>query len=372
MKRTYSLIIVTWNGRDLLNTYLPGVFSSMPAGSEVLIADNASTDGTGEWLSTFCAANGIPCSTRLYGDGDGDTQYKVAASPLIAGQTPLRCTHVRFPDNLGYAEGNNRAAAFASGDILLFLNNDVRVKSGWIEALDPVFDDPLVAVSQPKLLSDRTEGQFDYAGGSGGFMDRMGYAYARGRLFSTIEVDEGQYDDPIDIFWASGAAFAIRAPVFRSLGGFPEDFRFHMEEIDLCWRVWNRGFKVRAQPASCVYHLGGASLSASDPRKTFFNFRNSLLMMTRNLDTPLWPLRILLRLILDGIAAIPFALTGGLGHVLAILRAHWSYYRLLPTVIQQRSHLSGERTNPRDPEQMKPVSILIAYHLRGIRRFQDL
>lgn len=244
-----SVVIVTWNGRDLLERFLPSVLATDYPNLEVVVADNASTDGSAEWL-------------------------REAHPEVIV---------VRHPDNWLFARGNNAALEAATGDLICFLNNDVEVPPGWLRPLVGALEDASVAAVQPKLLQHDDRTLFEYAGGSGGFLDALAVPFTRGRILDTLEADRGQYDDARDVFWATGAAMLVRRAAFEDAGGFDESFGMHQEEIDLCWRLWRRGWRVRVEPSSEVYHLGGASLPASNPRKTYYNVRNSLVMIAKNL-----------------------------------------------------------------------------------------
>lgn len=333
-----SIIIVTWNGLSHLQYYLPSVWKYKTEHTEIIIADNHSTDGTGEWLA------------KHYPE----------------------CRHVYLDDNYGYCGGNNRAATHARGDILLFLNNDVEVTSGWLSpVLQHFANHPDTAAVQPKLLDDIHRNYFEYAGAAGGFLDYYGYPFCRGRIFDSVEKDEGQYDAPADIHWASGAALAVRRTLFEELGGFDERFSFHMEEIDLCWRIRNRGHAVEFVPQSVIYHFGGGSLSSGSYRKWFYNYRNSLLMLVKNLPKGRTIRRILARMTLDGLAGFYALLRLKPTEVIAILHAHFSFYKLLPSMLKSRKNEQA-RTKQYEPAQLMPYSIIHQYFIRRIKRFQDL
>ena len=338
MQHFFSIIIVTWNGLDHLKTFLPSVLDTTYGHYEVIIADNASTDGTKEWIQ-----NNAP-----------------------------ECRIVTFDHNHGYCGGNNRAVSYAKGDILLFLNNDVRVEPDWLHYLNHSFQETSTAVVQPKLLSHHHPTHFEYAGAAGGMIDWLGYPFCRGRLFEHVETDNGQYDDERSIFWASGAAFAIRKKIFGDLGGFNEDFEFHMEEIDLCWRVWHCGYRVRYQPESVVYHLGGGSLPMGSPRKVYYNYRNSLLMLTINLQSKQVP-KIILRLCLDGIAGIKSMLQLKPKETFAIIKAHFGYYKRLPSALLKRSQLKSmpKRTSDSAAPIYNKLIITEAF-LKGKTRYSEL
>ena len=264
MSTSFSIIIVTWNGIRHLKRYLPSVVETDYPDFEIIIADNASTDGSKQWIQE---------------------------------QFP-QCKIITFDKNFGYAGGNNRAVKYASGDVLLFLNNDAKPESDWLKALDFRFQNSSADILQPKIKSVESPEMFEYAGAAGGMIDRLGYPFCRGRIFDHVEKDTGQYDEPANIFWASGSAFAIKKDLFLDAGGFDEDFEFHMEEIDLCWRCLKMGKTILYEPKSVVYHLGGGSMDAESPRKVFYNFRNNLNMLTKNLDRFLIP-KIIMRLLLE-------------------------------------------------------------------------
>lgn len=332
---TFSIIIVTWNGLHHLKRFLPSVNESEYRNFEILIADNASTDGTKKWINK---------------------------------EFP-NCRIVTFDKNYGYAGGNNRAVKYANGRILIFLNNDVRTDKQWLTNLATSFENPSVAVAQPKLRSLENPEMFEYAGASGGYIDKLGYPFCRGRIFDTIEKDKGQYDDTVDLFWASGAAFAIRKSVFIEAGGFDEEFEFHMEEIDLCWRIQKMGYRIVSQPASVVYHLGGGSLPAASSRKVYYNYRNSLVMLLKNLDQYLWT-QIFIRLCLDGIAGIRFLLAGKPKNTAAIIRAHFAFYYKIPSALKKRKRISDSPNN--DAPIIYRKSILIDYFFKRKQTFLEL
>lgn len=247
-----AVIILNWNGAELLRQFLPSVVAgTSPRLADIIVADNGSDDDSVEWVRQHYP--------------------EVVLLP--------------FPENYGFAQGYNLSIEQAKAyEYVVLLNSDVETPDGWLEPLVAYADrHPEVAVCQPKLLSYRDKNRFEYAGAAGGFLDRYGYPFCRGRIFGTIEADNGQYDTPCDIFWASGAALFIRTRVYTEVGGLDPYFFAHMEEIDLCWRVHLAGYRIVCLPESRVYHLGGATLAASDPRKTYLNFRNNLLMLHKNL-----------------------------------------------------------------------------------------
>lgn len=334
----FSIIIVTWNALNHLKNYLPTVAKTNYPNFEIIIADNHSTDGSKEWVK----AN--------YPD------IKIAA----------------FDGNYGYCGGNNRAVPFAEEEILLFLNNDVRVDENWLHGLNNAFSDDNIAAVQPKMLSHRQPEYFEYAGAAGGFIDKFGYPFCRGRIFDEVEKDEDQYENKPDLFWASGAAFAVRKDTFLNSGGFDEDFEFHMEEIDLCWRLQNQGYRIGYAPESVVYHLGGGSLPMGSPRKVYYNFRNSLFMLWKNYSSVSLRKRFALRILLDVIAAWKALFEGKPRECWAVARAHLHFLRDLGMVSRKRKALQVKRVIEDDPETMFDISIIRSHFLNGIKKFSQL
>ena len=326
-----SVVVVTWNGRALLERFLPSVLATDYPDLEVVVADNASTDGTAAWLA------------------EAHPEVVVA----------------RHGENLLFAGGNNAAVPHATGGILCFLNNDVEVPPGWLRPLVAALDDEAVVAVQPKLLQHGDRQRFEYAGAAGGFLDAFGYPFTRGRLFDTLEPDAGQYDDARDVFWATGAALVVRRSAFEAAGGFDASFGMHMEEIDLCWRLWRAGGRVRVEPASEVYHLGGASLPQGDARKAFFNYRNGLVMLAKNLPPREARRALRARRVLDAVAAARSWIGGSRDEAAAIRRAWREARALLPSV---------EPPPADEPPVLPPYrgSVVVDYFLRGRRRFADL
>ena len=284
-----KVVILNWNGRAHLERYLPSVVRHTMPQYGVVVADNGSTDSSLEYVA----------------------------------ETFPEVEIVRLDRNYGFAEGYNRALQEIEAEYYVLLNSDVEVTEGWCEKLVEALDaDPQLAAVAPKLLADTDRERFEYAGASGGFIDILGYPFCRGRILSTTELDEGQYDDPREVFWASGAAFACRAEVFKSEGGFDGEFFAHMEEIDLCWRMQSSGYRIGIEPRAKVYHLGGGTLSALSPRKTMLNHRNNLAMLYKNLPLGhlLWVLPA--RLVLDGVAAASYLVKGQWACVKAVWQAH--------------------------------------------------
>ena len=333
-----SIIIVTWNALHHLKEYLPSVVKNSND-AEIIIADNASDDGTGEWLK--------------------------ATFPQVK--------HFLMKKNHGYCGGNNRSASSATGDIIVFLNNDVEVSENWLEPIREKFEEnENTAVVQPKILDYQNRSYFEYAGAAGGKMDRLGYPFCRGRLFDTLEEDHGQYDDSDTLAWASGAAFAIRKKLFFKIGQFDERFEFHMEEIDLCWRLMNMGYEIKYAPKSVAFHLGGGSLKTGSSRKIYYNYRNSLLMLLKNTPKGLAFKRIFLRLNLDGVAGVRALLQGRPMETIAIIKAHFGFYSKFRSVSKTRKILLNARKSKKDPKPIYSKLIIWQYFIKGKKRYSEL
>ncbi|WP_373811648.1 glycosyltransferase family 2 protein [Porphyromonas loveana] len=334
---TTAVIILNWNGRSMLEKYLPALVAHTPQQSaRLIVADNGSTDDSVDFLR------------REYPQVE-----------LIV-----------FPENYGFAEGYNRAIELTECDCMVLLNSDVEVTAGWLDApLALLRDRSDVAAVQPKIRSLRERGSFEYAGAAGGYLDRLGYPFCRGRIFSTLETDAGQYDDTTEVFWASGAALFVRRQVYRAVGGLDPRFFAHQEEIDLCWRLHSRGWRVAVTPHSVVYHLGGGSLDAKNPRKTYLNFRNNLLMLYKNLPDADLRHTMRIRAWLDGLSAMMFFFTGRFRHVASLFRARRDYRRMRANFSASRA--DNLRLGP-IPAPMKPYSIVFQYYVRGRKLFSQL
>lgn len=326
-----SVIILNWNGSELLCKYLPSVVQySNNDIAEVIVADNGSTDDSLEILKT-----------------------KFPSVRTIA-----------LDKNYGFAQGYNLAIQQIDTPYCILLNDDVRVTPNWLKPMLAYMEQhPEVGALQPKLLSDRNPQMFEYAGAAGGYLDRFGYPYCRGRIFDTIEEDLGQYDTVEKIMWATGACLMTRTSLYKDAGGLDNLFFAHMEEIDFCWRIRNLGYDIVCIPDSKVYHYGGASLAMGNPRKTFLNFRNSLLMLHKNLPSDQHNKVIFTRLLLDGVAALNFLLHGQFAHVAAI----WSAHREAKMMINNL-----KRTVPSKSGTVPKVNILVNYYIKGKKRFSDL
>ncbi len=331
MSHKIAVVILNWNGENLLQQFLPSVVSHSQE-AMVYVADNASTDNS----VAFVKAN----------------------FPTVQ--------IIQNKQNGGYAKGYNDALKQAEADIYCLLNSDVEVTENWlIPILDTFEKEGNTVIIQPKILDYHKKDHFEYAGAAGGFIDKYGYPYCRGRIFDSIEKDTGQYNDTTAIFWASGACLFIRSTVFRKLGGFDEAFFAHFEEIDLCWRAFNSGHEAKYVGASSIYHVGGATLKDTNPKKTYLNFRNSLYTITKNAPGPLFPL-LFTRMVLDGLAALKFLLGFKPSHILAILKAHISFYGRLPSLLKQRKGQHRKR------QYFHQKSIVSAYYIAKRKTFNSL
>ena len=331
-----KIVILNWNGAEHLRRFLPSVVAAAPAGVGVVVADNGSTDGS---------------------------------LAVLAEEFPTVAV-VRLDRNYGFAGGYNRALAQVEADYYLLLNSDVETPRGWLEPILGVLErEPDVAVVSPKLVSwlDRT--RFEYAGASGGFIDFLGYPFCRGRILKRVEADEGQYDDARDVFWVSGAAFCCRADVFRALGGFDDDFFAHMEEIDLCWRMQLAGYRVRIEPRSRVYHLGGGSLAQGSPSKVFYNHRNNLAMLYKCASPVQRSVVAIVRPVLDSCAALSYLMQGRPDYVRAVGRAWRDFLRAHKALAAKRRAVRGAAKGK--PRGIYCGSIVLRY-LLGRRRFGKL
>lgn len=274
--------------------------------------------------------------------------------------------------NLGFAGGYNQALQQIDAEFFLLLNSDVEVTPNWIAPLLEIMQtDKTIAAVQPKVLSLDQRDHFEHAGAAGGFLDKDAFPFCRGRVFELFEKDNGQYDQSMEIFWATGACMLVRAQAFREFDGFDAGFFAHMEEIDLCWRWKNAGWRIMVEPASVVYHLGGGTLPYSNPRKTFLNFRNSLYMITKNHRNGLLFTKLLKRLWLDGIAGIKFLLGGGISHSWQIVKAHYHFYTHLPALLEIRRKLVN-KTKEANNKGLYRKSIVAARFLHGKKKFSEL
>ena len=328
-----AIVILNWNGQKLLEQFLPSVVNFSSQLADIYIADNASTDNSVAYVKSFFPSVKI----------------------------------IKNAVNGGYAKGYNDSLSKIDADIYCLLNSDVEVTENWLQPILDIFkSDAKTAIVQPKLLDFKNPSKFEYAGAGGGFVDLFGYPYCRGRVFNNLETDTKQFNDVKDIFWASGACLFIRAKVYHQINGLDEDYFAHQEEIDLCWRTHNMGFKVKYVGNSTVYHLGGATLQETNPQKTYLNFRNSLLNVVKNVPKKWFLFVVFSRLLLDGIAGIKFILELRPIHTFAILKAHLSFYKNFLKFLGKRRKLQKKQ------DYNLHTSIVWQYFVLGRKKFKEL
>ncbi|MCB9080911.1 MAG: bifunctional riboflavin kinase/FAD synthetase [Lewinellaceae bacterium] len=341
-----AVVLLNYNGRSYLEQFLPILLEDTQYENlEIIVADNGSSDDS---------------------------------LAFLAQHYPEQIRVIELAKNYGFARGYNEALLQVNADYYVLLNSDIEVTEGWLDPIISLLEaDRTVAACQPKILSFHHREQFEYAGACGGWIDILGYPFCRGRIFSETETDQGQYENTQDVFWASGAAFVVRAELFHAIGGFDPDYFAHAEEIDLCWRLKRAGYRILVEPASVVYHVGGGTLHYNTPRKTYLNFRNTLFTIAKNEPfIKIWWL-IPLRLLLDGLAAFLFLYQRRLDHINAILQAHWDFLPKLGVTMQKRRHYNTlvrslrKRSSTVNTGRYKGV-IIWDYYARGRRTFQDL
>lgn len=304
-----AIVILNWNGKQHLQQFLPSVFATTYSNYRLIVADNGSTDDSIEFLK--------------------------ANFP----QTEL----IILEKNYGFAKGYNEALKQVDADYYMLLNSDVEVQSGWLDPMVSLLErDKNFAACQPKILAYKNKQMFEYAGGAGGWLDLYGYPFARGRIFDICEDDHGQYDTTEEVFWASGAAMLIRSRVFHELKGFDEYFFAHQEEIDLCWRIHQAGYRIFCCPESVVYHVGGGTLPRGNSKKTFLNFRNNQILLFKNLPWKEKWWKIPFRMMLDQVSAVKGLFTGDVGYFIAIFKAHlgfldWLFFQ------RRKNRVKGQR-----------------------------
>lgn len=327
--KNIAIVILNWNGKDLLEKFLPSV-TTYSQQAKIYIADNNSTDDSVNFVT-----NNYPEITIIKND-----------------------------INYGYAEGYNKALTHVNEPILCLLNSDIEVTKNWLEPIETIFNqNDSIAIVQPQILAYNSKNYYEYAGAAGGFIDKYGFAYCRGRIFDTLEIKD-QYQSG-QIFWASGACLFIKNETFKDLNGFDQHFFAHQEEIDLCWRAFNRNKKAYYCAESTVYHVGGATLNQANPTKTYLNFRNNLCTLAKNLPKNKLFSVIFLRLCLDGIAGIRLFLQGKFSHTWAIMKSHFAFYKLLPNMLSKRRF-------PQREDYFQTKSIVYKYFIRKIKKFSNI
>lgn len=337
--KNIAIVILNWNGEKLFPKFLPSVIRNSSGDNiEIIVADNNSTDNSIGWLKTNYPAIKI----------------------------------IKLDKNYGFAEGYNQALQQVEADYFVLLNSDVEVTPGWLEKGFQLFhQNEKIAAVQPKILSFEKPHQFEYAGAAGGFIDKFGYPFCRGRILNEMEADMAQYNKATPIFWASGACMFIKAAVFKTAGFFDASFWAHMEEIDLCWRMKNMGYEIWYQPDSVVFHLGGGTLSYNSPKKVYLNFRNNLFMLYKNLPQKSFKRMFFSRLVLDGIAAIKFLAGFYFKSFWAVVRAHASFYRHLSKLKQKRKQLQ-EIIQVEDHPEIYQQSIMWKFFIQKKKKFLEL
>lgn len=334
---TIAVVILSWNGIRHLQQFLPSVVEHT-RDAEIWLADNGSSDGSADFVRRNFPAVKI----------------------------------LELGSNFGFAGGYNKALDMLSHDYFVLLNSDVEVSPSWVEpVLNLLQNDASIAAAQPLVLDFNRKTYFEHAGAAGGYLDRDAYPFCAGRIFNSFEENNGQYSGNREVFWASGASLFVRASVYRECGGLDPDFFAHMEEIDLCWRIKDRGYKIYTCGQSRVYHLGGGTLSKDNPRKTFLNFRNNLYLILKNDFRPWLFFRFLRRFLLDGIAGLRFLTEGKPAFFLAVLRAHFSFYATFFKTYAKRLNNKKSLRNP-NPTGLFRKSILFSYFLKKQQKFSEL
>lgn len=330
-----AVVILNWNGKSFLEQFLSKVIDCSE-GARIIIADNASTDASIPYLQ-----ENFPSIEIIQNESNG-----------------------------GFAKGYNDALKKVDAKYYLLLNSDIEVTPNWIDPLLKIMEDPSISGCQPKVRSFHQQKLFEHAGASGGFMDSNYFPFCRGRIFNEVEEDSQQYNENMEIFWATGAALLIRSEVYHQQGGFDEDFFAHMEEIDLCWRIKRHGGRFMVVPESVVYHVGGGTLSYTSPRKVYLNFRNNLMMLIKNHEGLLFP-KLIWRMALDGIAAFRFLIGGEFKKFGAVFKSHLYQYANLRTLLKKRSALKKTATKFNQKGWYKG-NIIWAFYGKKIRKFSDL
>lgn len=333
MKKT-AVVILNYNGKKFLEDFLPTVIDKSKNVADIWVADNDSSDGSVDLLYS-----------------------KFPEVKVIVNKT-----------NGGYATGYNTALRQIEAEYYVLLNSDIEVTDNWIEPVIELMDsDKNIAACQPKILSFHEIDKFEYAGASGGFIDTYGYPFCRGRLFQSMESDQGQYDDAIEVFWASGACMFVRSDLFHKYGGLDDDFFAHMEEIDLCWRFKNYGHKIMVCPSSKVFHVGGGTLPKQSSWKTYLNFRNNFSLLYKNLPSEILIKVFIIRLLLDGVAGFKFMLEGGFKDMYAVIRAHFYFYRNIGKLKAKRKKLKQQKVS-----HIYEGNIVVDHYLLRKKRFSQL
>ncbi len=332
-----AIVILNYNGKQFLQQFLPSIIQ-FSAGAQIIVADNGSADGSADLIRD--------------------------SFPLVG--------LISISNNLGFCGGYNYALKQIDATYYVLLNSDVEVTKGWLDPVIERFRSNLnIAAIQPKILSFKRKSDFEYAGAGGGFIDALGYPFCRGRIFNSIEEDQGQYNDSIPIFWATGACHFVRASLFHQFGGLDEDYFAHMEEIDFCWRLKRAGYQIFYEGKSTVYHVGGGTLSSASPRKTYLNFRNGLSLIFKHYPSSELVWKLPLRLLLDWIAAAKFLFQPSPKDSIAVLKAHIKFFASIKSELSKRRRLNSQFNNFKT-EQIYSRWLVIDYFLLGIKKFNQL
>jgi len=333
-----AVVILNWNGRSFLEKFLPVVIK-FSHGAQIIVADNQSSDDSVVFLK----------------------QYFPEVSVIIN------------PSNDGFSKGYNLALQQIKTEYYVLLNSDVEVTENWLNPIIQLMEtNREIAACQPKILDYQNRSKFEYAGAAGGFIDKYGYPFCRGRIFNVLEEDKGQYDSIMEVFWATGACMFVRADAFWKVGGFDNDYFAHMEEIDVCWRMKNIGYTIYVNPNSVVYHVGGGTLNKLSPKKTYLNFRNNLITLTKNAAPRFLFFKIIYRMVLDGIAAFKFLFEGHGSHFLAVLKAHGSFYKLLPSTIKKRKEMRRMFGFVDATTGVYKRNIVYMHFIKSVKNYSDL
>lgn len=334
-----TIAILNFNGLKLLESYLPSIVEYCPKDTYICVIDNFSTDGSCTFIETHYP------NLQL----------------------------IQLDKNYGYAGGYNEGLKSIATEFVALINSDIMVDHDWLSPIIQYMEKHReIGACQPKIKSLKEPHKFEYAGAAGGWIDQLGYPFCKGRIFDTVETDHHQYDDAGPIFWASGAAFVVRKQIFDEAGGFDRDFFAHMEEIDLCWRIQKMGHQIHTYPQSYVFHLGGGTLSYQNERKTYLNFRNSLFMLMKNQASKNLLFVLLTRMILDGISGLKFLLEGKPKFLFAIVRAHFSFYGNIPSLLKKRKRIKQYSNRDEKIFGKFNASIVYAYFINKVKTFSEL
>ena len=333
-----SIVILNWNGSGFLKRFLPPLISNSKGNVEIVVADNGSTDDSRNVVETLF-------QTVIY---------------------------QQLERNFGFAEGYNKVMQSIDAEYIVLLNSDVEVAPGWLEPMIELMEaDSSIGICQPKILSINHPDEFEYAGAAGGFIDRFGFPFCRGRILQEVEKDNGQYNQSIPVSWASGACMLVRSKVWKECKGFDADFWAHMEEIDLCWRAQHLGYQIYVCPKSVIFHVGGGTLNYNNPLKIYLNFRNNLYLLFKNLPGNQLATKLPSRMILDGIAALVFLLKGEFRSFKSVFTAHMKFYSQLPKLIKKRRIVSASSKNLTISVTTN-FSIIWNYFVRKRRKFSEI